>query len=207
MIKAIPTKYRGISYRSRLEARWAVFFDEIGIKYHYELEGFDLGYVWYLPDFFLPERNAWVEIKPQKPSKEEWLKAASLLLALIKSGSEAKVAILYGRPWLDEKHNEYCYLSLHPQIGRHYIDDSKKEYMDVTTENITIDHISDDEQIFVQCRRCGQVTLDSLGIHFPEKGRDGYSGLHGCCGRESATIPNAELLIMAYNEATKKEFD
>lgn len=126
MIKALPTKYRGITYRSRLEARWAVFFDEIGVKYHYELEGIDLGHVWYLPDFFLYERNTWIEIKPQAPTKEEWLKAASLLLALVKSGSEANVAILYGRPWLDERSPEYFYLNLLPQIGRHYLDDGEK---------------------------------------------------------------------------------
>jgi len=37
-----------------LEARWAVFFDALGIKYEYEAEGYDLGGVWYLPDFWLP---------------------------------------------------------------------------------------------------------------------------------------------------------
>ena len=33
MIKAIDTVYNGYKFRSRLEARWAVFFDEIGIEY------------------------------------------------------------------------------------------------------------------------------------------------------------------------------
>ena len=39
-IKAIETIYNGYRFRSRLEARWAVFFDEIGIKYEYEKEGY-----------------------------------------------------------------------------------------------------------------------------------------------------------------------
>ena len=30
MIKAIPTEYKGYRFRSRLEARWAVFFDACG---------------------------------------------------------------------------------------------------------------------------------------------------------------------------------
>lgn len=65
MIKAIRTQYKGYSFRSRLEARWAVFFDAIGIQYQYEPEGFDLGDLgWYLPDFYLPEVDAWIEIKP-----------------------------------------------------------------------------------------------------------------------------------------------
>ena len=41
-IKAIPTKYNGYTFRSRQEARWAVFFDHLGIEYEYEKEGFDL---------------------------------------------------------------------------------------------------------------------------------------------------------------------
>ena len=55
MIKAIETEYNGYRFRSRLEARWAVFFDELGIKYQYEPEGFDLDGTLYLPDFYLPE--------------------------------------------------------------------------------------------------------------------------------------------------------
>ena len=52
MIKAIETIYNGHRFRSRLEARWAVFFDTLGVAYEYEPEGFDLGDgLWYLPDF------------------------------------------------------------------------------------------------------------------------------------------------------------
>jgi hypothetical protein len=65
MIKTIPTTYNGIKFRSRLEARWAVFFDELGIKYLYEYEGFELeNKEWYLPDFYLPEYGIYCEVKP-----------------------------------------------------------------------------------------------------------------------------------------------
>ncbi|HEF5705400.1 hypothetical protein [Bacillus cereus group sp. BfR-BA-01423] len=51
-IKPIETIYKGYRFRSRLEARWAVFFDALGIEWKYENEGYDLGeYGWYLPDF------------------------------------------------------------------------------------------------------------------------------------------------------------
>jgi hypothetical protein len=63
-IKAIDTKYNGYKFRSRLEARWAIFFDSLSIKYEYEKEGFDLNGLKYLPDFWLSEYNCWVEIKP-----------------------------------------------------------------------------------------------------------------------------------------------
>lgn len=41
-IKAIETSYKGYRFRSRLEARWAVFFDALGIEWEYEKEGYDL---------------------------------------------------------------------------------------------------------------------------------------------------------------------
>ena len=62
----IPTKYKGYTFRSRLEARWAVYFDLIGITWDYEPEGYVLrNGVWYLPDFYLHQLDTFVEIKPQ----------------------------------------------------------------------------------------------------------------------------------------------
>ena len=64
-LKAIETVYNGYKFRSRLEARWGVFFDAMGIKWQYEFEGFDLGEAgWYLPDFYLTNDRIYVEIKP-----------------------------------------------------------------------------------------------------------------------------------------------
>jgi len=71
-ITAIPTLYNGISYRSRLEARWALYFDLINYNFEYELEGYDLGrFGWYLPDFYLinTKQNCYIEIKPTMPDK------------------------------------------------------------------------------------------------------------------------------------------
>lgn len=51
-IKPIETIYNGYRFRSRLEARWAVFFDELGVQYEYEPEGFEMpSGNRYLPDF------------------------------------------------------------------------------------------------------------------------------------------------------------
>lgn len=78
-IKAIETVYNGYRFRSRLEARWAVFFDALGVKYEYEKEGFDLGEAGkYLPDFWLPKQKCWVEIKASEPSSDEESKAHAL---------------------------------------------------------------------------------------------------------------------------------
>lgn len=59
-IKPIETIYNGYRFRSRLEARWAVFFDALGVKWEYEPEGYDLGAgLYYLPDFVLYIDDPW----------------------------------------------------------------------------------------------------------------------------------------------------
>jgi hypothetical protein len=81
-LKPIETKYAGCRFRSRLEARWAVFFDHLGVKWEYEKEGYDLGEAgWYLPDFWLPEQECWVEIKPSQPFGEDAVAKCSALAA------------------------------------------------------------------------------------------------------------------------------
>jgi hypothetical protein len=61
VIAAIPTIYRGIQFRSRLEAKWAVFFDSLSWEWSYEpidLDG-------YIPDFLLHFKSPLlVEVKP-----------------------------------------------------------------------------------------------------------------------------------------------
>lgn len=69
-IKSIQTRYAGCHFRSRLEARWAVFFDAMGIRWEYEPETF-VGCHGepYLPDFFLPELRCPLDLRRdcQKP--------------------------------------------------------------------------------------------------------------------------------------------
>jgi len=78
-LKPIETIYDGYRFRSRLEARWAVFFNSLGIHYEYEKEGYDLGKAGrYLPDFWLPQVEMWVEVKPVEFTKEELQKCTAL---------------------------------------------------------------------------------------------------------------------------------
>lgn len=63
-IQPIETIYNGYRFRSRLEARWAVFFDALGITYEYEPEGFTVDGECYLPDFYLPGFDIYAEVKP-----------------------------------------------------------------------------------------------------------------------------------------------
>lgn len=71
-IKPIETLWKGYRFRSRLEARWAVFFEELGIRWEYEPQGFELSDgTRYLPDFYLPDQNLYVEIKPAINYKQQ----------------------------------------------------------------------------------------------------------------------------------------
>ena len=66
--KAIKTKFDGYLFRSRLEARWAILFKALEIKYEYEPEGYILDDDLYLPDFWIQFTPLFAEhSKYQKP--------------------------------------------------------------------------------------------------------------------------------------------
>lgn len=82
---AIETRYAGCRFRSRLEARWAVFFDTLGIRWEYEAQGFTVGRrltaPWsdgdtfpYLPDFWLPDLHLYAEVKGDFADEQEFVR-------------------------------------------------------------------------------------------------------------------------------------
>lgn len=91
MIKAIDTTYKGYKFRSRLEARFAVFLDALGVDWDYEIEGYNLPITGnYLPDFYLengffPDERGhytgpiWIEVKNSYPSIQEINKLRELV--------------------------------------------------------------------------------------------------------------------------------
>ncbi len=71
-IQAIETRYAGHLFRSRLEARWAAFFDLVGLQWEYE--PFDAA--GYIPDFLvqggsLQQPPILIEVKPFLPGSAE----------------------------------------------------------------------------------------------------------------------------------------
>lgn len=93
-IKAKQTSYKGYLFRSRLEARWAYFFDLMGIEYEYEKETYDLPSGGYLPDFWLPGVNLWAEVKPDGGFKGKPFRLAQELATATNFG----VLLLAGLP-------------------------------------------------------------------------------------------------------------
>jgi hypothetical protein len=68
-MRSIETRFGGFRFRSRLEARWALFFNRMGLRFEYEPQGYHLedGRM-YLPDFKVysyhnPDRWWWYEVK------------------------------------------------------------------------------------------------------------------------------------------------
>lgn len=62
-MQAIPTNYKSIKFRSRMEARFASMMDTVRVRWEYEREAYMLDGKPYLPDFWLPESRTIVEIK------------------------------------------------------------------------------------------------------------------------------------------------
>jgi len=97
-IKPIETHWNGYRFRSRLEARWAVFFDAAGIAFEYEPEGFELGALGrYLPDFFLPEIGTYFEVKHENFDPSESPNEVLRIIAFSKS--EKQIVVCFGSPW------------------------------------------------------------------------------------------------------------
>lgn len=80
-MRTLPTEYNGLKYRSRTEARWAVVFDALGWRHQYEPEGFLLPSGPYCPDFYLPDVDAYFEVKGREPTDREKRKAEELCVA------------------------------------------------------------------------------------------------------------------------------
>ena len=111
----IPTIYNGVRYRSRLEARWALFFDAIGLRAQYELDGWEIRPgVAYLADFWLPQIKMFFEVKPTDPEWEEIQKCSGLTQV-----AECDMLLAVGAPearfqirWFDRgglRDEQYCF--------------------------------------------------------------------------------------------------
>ena len=94
----IETVYDGIRFRSRVEARWACFFNALGIPWEYEPEGFQLSaHRRYLPDFLLPSigiRGTFFEVKGADPTKAELRRCQDL-----SHGTRQRVALAVRAPF------------------------------------------------------------------------------------------------------------
>ncbi len=127
-IEARPVTWRGVTYRSTLEARWAVFFDSAGLPYEYEPRTFfDREYPsagQYTPDFHVTGWSvgdgAWVEIKPPRGSigYEEIRIAREKCKILSDYAVDGQVLLIQGEPMPGKYDVEIWDCNLHFHGGR-----------------------------------------------------------------------------------------
>jgi hypothetical protein len=115
-----------------------VFFDNLGLAWQYEAEGYDLGAAgWYLPDFWLPQLlrgdGSFIEIKPTAPSPDELRKVEELSR---RTGRRA--LLLAGEPW-------------------------PGSYQGCAFSAVECGVWGDDDYYWCQCARCGTVDLQFSG--------------------------------------------
>ena len=143
-IKPIETYYNGYRFRSRLEARWAVFFDALGVRYEYETEGYHTeDGKYYLPDFYLPDFRCLFEVKhggvlhdgaPNEKwrESEDWQKILSVMQVIKLHNKELNfdyIVLASGTPYDCNISNKTdCGLVFNGIIGiARYIDDDGKK--------------------------------------------------------------------------------
>lgn len=177
--KAIETLYKGHRFRSRLEARWAVFFDSLGVRWEYEKEGFTFnGSGAYLPDFWLPDLEYWVEIKGKTPLPIEEAKLSALA---IETGFRS--FLFYGDiPEAPIEETTYSAVCCYPNGAQ------------------------DSQYVWCQCPHCGQLGIEFNGRsdrlpchdikHCPRS-------KHGDKGYNS----NSKRLLAAYTAARSARFE
>jgi hypothetical protein len=104
----LETRWKGWRFRSRLEARWAVYFDDLGIAFQYETISYVMDGLCYLPDFWLPQVGLWAEVKPRPFDAMELLKIDRLV-----RGTGDAAILLIGPP----DFNSYSTIELAEHAG------------------------------------------------------------------------------------------
>ena len=202
-IGAIETVYDGYRFRSRLEARWAVFFKTAGIRYIYEPECFRLpsGKL-YLPDFYLPDVNMrttedksgiYVEVKPYKPDSDE----LDYLFELSRITGKS-VLLVEGMPTcpLDEfgklQADGYYEYSWKP------CDCSDEDECLCFTGGYDHRKCWDCYMHFTRCYECLRVSVRHLDCHDPCEYCLKQSGDEQCCDGNHPSLEHAVAVARSY---------
>lgn len=147
-IKAIPTRYAGHLFRSRLEADYACTFDSIGIAWQYETEGFELSNgMLYLPDFYLPQIRAWVEVKGDHLQRVDKFEAFAEELWADAEADE------HGEKNTTDPRNPLCILAT---AGHHLVKDGYASIYGVRGRG------SGYSVVFSPCPSCDETTIHPL---------------------------------------------
>src|SRR5688572_27829789 len=177
--RPIPTRYAGMFFRSKLEARWALCFDVLKMPWVYEMEGFDLAGVWYLPDFWLPEQCYWIEIKPPLPDGEPMPQDYVRRLMALSDFTEHDAIAIYGMPGRAN-------IGVPPYRAFRFYPGREM----------------DDGQLWCQCPGCGVIEMQFEG-RWPRNNH-----IEGCPKQytgKSGAYQETDMLLLAYEKAMVRD--
>lgn len=190
-MKPIETRYSGYRFRSRLEARWAVFFDAMAWAWRYEADTYNVpGIGWYLPDFVLDDGpRGLYEIKPVMPSEDELLRAEAV-----------GATILVGEPFAVPS-DDWPFSGVFSYIGIECLPD-EPEY-------------TGDGRVFCECRYCsstwwmGGAAGHEFLVSSGNDVRDASAHVSGCCACNDKIDDRAMApsLLAAYQLARSARFE
>jgi hypothetical protein len=201
-LQPADTHYAGYHFRTRLEARWAVFFDALGADWEYEPQAFelrplpaaedrraepedDLHLGRHLPSFWLPGQKAWFDAIRQEPEKE-----ALLRLTRFAALADDRAFVAVGPIPAPESIDDHG----HPQ----------GEAFDIHT-------YGDHHYAWTKCRWCGcfDLTFDArsartlCGCHKAK-----YPDFDApCCNGDKCYAGDAPEIVAAYAAARSARFE
>lgn len=208
-MKALETWHSGYRFRSRLEARWAKFYEVVERRYEYEKQGFELGNgICYLPDFHFPDDGWWNEIKGDNFTEEDGHKIAKLNEALYQRAlSECGTQPANPLVALTLRRETGCFLT----IGPPHVGPNGPDY-EIIHYVVASDYsMGTGSNLWVDCPQCGKVTIGTRP--FPIWEGDPYEFYcYGCKATVSyegqlRDLVNSARLNRAYQEASQARFD
>ena len=141
-VTPLETLYHGVYFRSKTEARFAVFLDCLGIKWEYEPQGFDLG----------NGLKLWKDDKPGELSDYDYAKINSFVFD--KSGSVINPLWVAGNCYTLNPMNKHDFLSCSDHGSQNLIN---------TFRTIT----GDNKDLYPICPQYGKLVLAITGCHYP----------------------------------------
>lgn len=196
-LRAIETEYKGYRFRSRIEARWAVFFDALGIAWEYEREGYELesSQGRYLPDFWLPDHRYWIEIKGAYPSLNE----RKHLSEFARGMPNDEVYLFCGSDFRVPYMNRERDFRMEGAWGRYF----PSNYRDVCVEGQS-------GQVWAQCTDCMMEGRETFGIMYGPffkrhaRKRHGWGENEPYCG---GGCDDTRQIVRAYRTAQQARFE
>jgi hypothetical protein len=208
MIPQIPTEYKHTQFNSRLDARWAVFFEKLGFRWQYLLSttGENPAPA-YSPKFWLADQQAYADVRFQEPP-------ANLRKRMARYARGHALWVIIGTPAVQFEDNQLdCEYVVHRfQFSDELEDQQTLVAAQANAAGARIIQDADlpgwSEEVFAICNGCGKTVgllarelLFSEQPSLPESSEDRF-----CCS-EAAGSANHKRLLAAYHAAMNERFE